>query len=68
MVRVPTAQRKQGKWPKYCQENTGNLEMLAKHRENTENLVCSSFKFPDSKGRRYFDTCRKNFQISFEAG
>ena len=32
---VPTAQGKQGKWPKKIpvRENTGNLEMLSKHRE-----------------------------------
>ena len=27
------------------------------------NLVCSSCKFPDSKGKRYFDICRKNSQL-----
>ena len=33
--RVPTAQGKQGKWPKKIpvRENTGNLEILPKHRE-----------------------------------
>ena len=33
--RVPTLQGKQGKWPKKfpVRENTGNLEMLSKHRE-----------------------------------
>ena len=33
--RVPTAQGKQGKWPKKIpgRENTGNLEILSKHRE-----------------------------------
>ena len=48
--RVPTAQGKQGKWSKKfpVRENTGNLEMLPKHRENTGNLVCSSCQFPDS--------------------
>ena len=32
--RVPTAQGKQGKWPKKfpVRENTGNLEILSKHR------------------------------------
>ena len=32
--RVPTAQGKQGKWPKKIpvRENTGNLEILSKHR------------------------------------
>ena len=47
-------------------ENTGNLEILPKHRENTGNLVCSSCKFPDSKGIRYFDICRENSQFYFE--
>ena len=36
-------------------ENTGNLEMLPKLRENTGNFVCSSCKFPDSKGKGYCD-------------
>ena len=41
LLRVPTAQGKQGKWPKRfpVRENTGNLEILSKHREfslNTE--------------------------------
>ena len=37
LSRVPTAQGKQGKWPKKfpVRENTGNLKMLSKHRENT---------------------------------
>ena len=49
--RVPTAQEKQGKWPKKfpVREKTGNLEILPKHRENTGNLVCLGCKFPDSK-------------------
>ena len=50
--RVTTAQGKQGKhnvWPKRfpVRENTGNLEMLSKHRENTGNFVSSSCKLPD---------------------
>ena len=59
--RVPTAQGKQGKWQKVfpVRENTGNLEILPKHRENTGNLVCSSCKLPDFKGKRYFEICRK---------
>ena len=36
-------------------ENTGNLEIL----ENTGNFVCSSCKFPDSKGKGYCDICCK---------
>ena len=47
-------------------ENTGNLEILPKHRENTGNLVCSSCKFTDSKGKRYSDICRENSQLYFE--
>ena len=64
-VRVPTAYGKQGKWPKEIpvRENTGNLEILPKHRENTGNLVCSSCKFPDSKGKRYFEICSENLHF-----
>ena len=53
-------QGKQGKWPKKIpvRENTGNLEILPKHRENTGNFVFPSFKFPENKGKRYFDICR----------
>ena len=36
--------------------------------ESTGNLVCSSCKIPDSKGKRYFAICHKYFQIIFEAG
>ena len=61
LIRVPTAQVKQGKWQNRVpvMEKTGNLEILPKHRENTGNLVCSSFKFPGSKCKRYFDFCHK---------
>ena len=31
--------------------------------QNTGNLVCSSCKFPDSKGKRYFNICRENFHF-----
>ena len=60
IYRVPTAQGKQGKWQKKIpvRENTGIIEILPKHRENTGNLVCLSCKFLDSKGKRYFDICR----------
>ena len=56
-VGLPTAHGKQGKWPKKIpvRENTGNLEILPKHRENTGNLFFPSCNFPDSKGKRYFD-------------
>ena len=70
--RVPTAQGKQGKQGKWLKEipvreNTGNLEILPKHRENTGNLVCSSCKFPDSKGIRYCKICRENLPIFFSS-
>ena len=40
-TRVPTAQGKQGKWQTKIpvRENTGNLEILSKPRENTGNFV-----------------------------
>ena len=44
-------------------ENTGNMETLSKHRENTGKLVCSSCKFPDSKGKIYFNICCENSQF-----
>ena len=39
LYRVPTAQGKQGKWPKKfpARENTGNLEILSKHRKFCQN-------------------------------
>ena len=39
--RLPTAQGKQGKWTKKfpVRENTGNLAILSKHRENTRNFI-----------------------------
>ena len=46
-----------------CYANTGNLEILPNHRKNTGNSVCSSCKFPDSKGKRYFDICSENSEI-----
>ena len=65
--RVPKAQGKPGKWTKkiHVRENTGNLEILPKHRENTGNFVCSSCKFPDAKGKGYCDICRENFHFFF---
>ena len=44
-------------------ENTGNLEILPKHRKNTGNFVCSSCKFPDAKDKEYCDICRENFHF-----
>ena len=43
-----------------AKENIGNLDMLPKQRENRGNLVCSSCKFIDSKGKRYFDISLEN--------
>ena len=65
IYRVPTAQGKQGKWPKIfpVRENTGNLEILSKHREfcqNTGNFVSSSCKScSDSKSKGHCNICRK---------
>ena len=61
-MRTATAQGKQGKWTKKIpvRENTGNLEILSKHREfclNTGNFVSSSCKCSDSKSKGYWDSC-----------
>ena len=53
--RVPTAQ---GKWQK--KSLSGKTQGIWKFCQNTGNLVCSSCKFPDSKGKRYFDFCHEN--------
>ena len=45
--RVPTAQGKQGKSPKYSL--SGKTQGIWKFCQNTENLVCSSCSFPDSR-------------------
>ena len=52
-----------GKTGKMAKKNPWNLEILSKHRETTGNLVCSRCKFPDSKGKRYFDIHHENFLI-----
>ena len=59
-ARSPTAQGKQGKWQK--KTLSGNTQGIWVFCQNTGNLVCSSCKFPDSKGKRYYDFCRKNFK------
>ena len=46
-------------------KNKNILEILPKHRGKSGNFVCSSCKFPDSKGKRYFDICRENFHTHF---
>ena len=38
----------------------GILIFFAKTQGNTGNLVCSSCKFPDPKGKGYCDICREN--------
>ena len=62
--RVPTAQGKQGKWPKKClQGKTGNLEILPKLQGNTGNSMCSSSKFPDFKDTGYCEICHEIFKF-----
>ena len=41
---------------------SGKTQGIWKLWENTGNLVCSSCKFPDSRGKRYFEICRENLQ------
>ena len=62
--RVPTAQGKQGKWTKIP---SGKTQGFWKFCQNTGNLVCSSCKFPDSKGKRYLEICCESFHYFFEA-
>ena len=52
-----------------CQGKHRILEIW-KFGQNTGNLVCSSCKFRDSKGKIYFNIiiCCDNFLIFFEAG
>ena len=42
-------------------ENTGNLEVLPKHRE----FSCSSCRFSDSKETGYCDICYEIFEVPF---
>ena len=50
-----TAQGKQGKWP---QKNPSQgKHKFGIKKKNTGNLDFSSCKFPDSKGKRYFNIC-----------
>ena len=70
LCRVPTAQGKQGKWPTKIpvRENTGNLEMLSKHKEfsqNTGNFVSSSCKYSDSKSKGYLQQKKSIFSRSW---
>ena len=51
--RVPTAQGKQGKWTKNSM--SGKTQGIWKFCQNAGNLVCSSCKFADSKGKGSFD-------------
>ena len=62
----------------HCTEKTGKMaknnalsgktQGLWKFCQNTGNLVCSSCKFPDSKGKRYFYICCENFCFFSVAG
>ena len=45
-------------------KNTGNLEILPKHRD----FCCSSSKFPDSKGKGYYYICHETSILFLEAG
>ena len=40
---------------------SGKTQGIWKFCQNTSNLVCSSCKFPDSKGKSFFDICYENF-------
>ena len=61
-TRVPRENRENGqmiiKFP--VREKNWEFGNFAK---NTGNLVCSSSEFPESKGNRYFDIGRENFQF-----
>ena len=46
---------------------SGKTQEISKFCQKTGNLVCSSCKFPDSKGKRYIYICRENSQFIFEA-
>ena len=69
IYRVPTAQGKQGKWGKwpknYLSWKHRKFENMPKRRENTRNLIWSSCKFSDCKGKKYCDICLKNFHSYF---
>ena len=47
---------------------SGKTQGIWKFCQNTGNFFCSSCKFPDTKGKRYFDICRENSQFFLEAG
>ena len=42
---------------------SGKTQGIWKFCQNTGNWVCPSCKFPDSKGKRYFDICCENFHF-----
>ena len=44
---------------------SGKTQGIWKFCQNTGNLVFSSCKFPDYKGKRYFYICRENSTFSF---
>ena len=46
---------------------SGKTQGIWKFCQNTGNLVCSICKFPDSKGKRYFESCCENLPKRIEA-
>ena len=58
--------RKTGKMVKK-KSLSGKTQGILKFCQNTGNLVCSCCKFPDSKGKRYFDICHKNLPKNVNA-
>ena len=47
---------------KSVREKVGNLEMLAKHRENTRNFVCLKYEFPDLTDQGYCYILPQNYK------
>ena len=43
---------------------SGKTQGILKFCQNTGNFVCSSCKFPDSKGKGYCDICSEHFFFS----
>ena len=48
--------------------NFAKTQGIEEFCQNTGNFVCSSCKFPYSKGSRYFNNCCENFHLFSEAG
>ena len=45
---------------------SGKTQGILKFCQNTGNFVYSSCKFPDSKGKRYYDNCCENLPKNIE--